>query len=88
MPTLFLSNIPYDCHDAELRQWIEVHGFQVQSVRIVRDLVAGVSPSFGYIEVRDFDKDTDAIQFLNGQNLRGRTIQVKEDWRAKRVGNF
>ena len=34
MPTLFLSNIPYDCHDAELRQWIEMRGFQVRPVRL------------------------------------------------------
>ena len=88
MPTLFLSNIPYDCHDAELRQWIEMRGFRVESVRIVKDLVSGVSPSFAYIEVHDFDKDINAIQLLNGQSLRGRMIQVKEDWRIKRAGKF
>src|SRR5205814_3416677 len=32
MPRLFLTNIPCDCEDAELRGWIEAQGFDVDSV--------------------------------------------------------
>ena len=88
MAKLFLSNIPYDCRDGELRHWVEASGFHVESVVIIRDLVSGASPSFAYIQLRDSDKEIDAIRTLNGQSLRGRTIQVKTDWRLKRSGSL
>ncbi len=87
MSRLFFSNIPYDCPDAELRQWVESHGFRVDTVRVVRDLVTGVSPAFGYISLQD-DVAPQAIHAMNRQTLRGRTLQVKEDWRSQRISNF
>jgi RNA recognition motif-containing protein len=83
MPRLFLTNIPCDCQDAELRVWIEEQGFDVDSIRVVRDLVAGVSPAFGYVSLRGSNQAIDAIRILDGQRLKGRTLQVREDWRAK-----
>jgi starch phosphorylase len=81
MSRLFLSNIPCDCQEVELRQWVESHGFTVASIRVIQDSVSGVSPAFGYISLRENHKDIDAVQILNGQSLRGRILQVKEDWR-------
>jgi RNA recognition motif-containing protein len=81
MSSLFLSNVPHDCEDAELLHWVEMRGFAVDSVRIVRDMVAGVSPGFGYVALRDNELDTKAIKELNGQNLKGRPVEVKKDWR-------
>jgi len=87
MSSLFLSNVPYNCEEAELLHWIEMRGFAVDSVRIVRDMVAGVSPGFGYVALRDNDLDAQAIKELNGQSLKGRVVEVKKDWRksAKRM---
>ena len=81
MTRLFLTNIPYDCQDAELRNWIESQGFDVNSLRVIRDLVAGVSPAFGYVSLGEATRAIDAIRILDGQNLKGRTVQVREDWR-------
>ena len=81
MASLFLSNVPHDCDEAELLHWVETRGFAVDSVRIVRDMVAGVSPGFGYVALRDQDLDAQAIKELNGQNLKGRSVEVKKDWR-------
>ena len=81
MPRLFLTNIPYDCEDGELRAWLEQQGFLVDSVRVVRDLVAGVSPAFGYVSVREPHDQVDAIRVLDGQGLRGQKLQVRKDWR-------
>ena len=81
MTELFLTNIPYDCEDGELRGWLERQGFCVDSLRIVRDLVAGVSPAFGYVSVRVPDERVDAIRMLDGQQLKGRKLQVRKDWR-------
>ncbi len=81
MASLFLSNVPHDCGDAELMRFVESRGFVVDSVRIVRDMVAGVSPAFGYVALRNSSEDASAIEALNGQHLKGRALEVKKDWR-------
>jgi RNA recognition motif-containing protein len=83
MAELFLSNIPFDCLEPELRLWVESQGFRVTSIRLVQDLVAGVSPSFAYIQLNDGRQYADAIRVLNAQKIRGRAVQVKEDWRME-----
>jgi RNA recognition motif-containing protein len=79
MTRLFLTNIPYDCQENELRNWIQARGFDVDSVRLVRDTVAGVSPAFGYVSLRG--RTTDVIGVLDGQDLNGRKLHVRQDWR-------
>jgi hypothetical protein len=81
---LFLTNIAWNCHDAELRSWIEAQGFGVDSLRVVRDLVAGCSPAFGYVSLRDRGDNADAVQVLDGRDLKGRKLHVREDWRNER----
>ena len=83
MPDLFLRNIPWDCQDAELLNWIEQHGFDVDSLRVVRDMVAGVSPAFGYVSLSDAADEIDAISVLDGQHLKGRRLEVRKDWRIE-----
>jgi RNA recognition motif-containing protein len=78
MSKLFLVNIPYNCSDRELQEWVESRGIETRSIRIVRDLVAGVSPAFGYVELKDEGQILEAISVLNGKRLRNQTILVKE----------
>jgi RNA recognition motif-containing protein len=84
MTRLFLTNIPYDCHETELQGWIESQGFNVDSVRLIRDQVAGVSPSFGYVSMRGKTNVDEAIETLDGQDLKGRKLHVRQDWRDER----
>ena len=76
MGTLFLSNVPHNCSDDELVQWVESAGVAVNKVRVIGDLVAGVSPSFAYVDIAEKVRIADAIQRLNGHNIRERTIMV------------
>jgi RNA recognition motif-containing protein len=78
MSKLFFVNIPYNCSDRELQEWVESRGFETRSIRIVRDLVAGVSPAFGYVELYDDTQTHEAINILNGKKMRNQTIVVKE----------
>jgi len=78
MAKLFFVNIPYDCSDHELQEWVESRGIETRSIRIVRDLVAGVSPAFGYVELKDDTQVQEAISILNGKRMRNQTILVKE----------
>jgi RNA recognition motif-containing protein len=78
MAKLFFVNIPYNCSDRELQEWVESRGIPTRSIRIVRDLVAGVSPAFGYVELKDESQMQEAISVLNGKRMRNQTILVKE----------
>ena len=78
MAKLFFVNIPYNCSDRELQEWVESRGIETRSIRIIRDLVAGVSPAFGYVELKDDSVIKEAITVLNGKKMRNQTILVKE----------
>src|SRR6478672_3637784 len=79
MSKLFFVNIPYNCTDRELQEFVESRGIPTRSIRIVRDLVAGVSPAFGYVELTDDTALSEAISILNGKRLRNQIISVRED---------
>lgn len=87
MADLFFSNVPCDCDISELKDWIEAHGFRVKSLELIQDLVAGVAPSFAYVELIDSHLTTDAIRTLNKKGLRERMVLVQADWRTGRVRN-
>jgi len=78
MSKLFFINIPYNCSDRELQEWVESRGIETLSIRIVRDLVSGVSPAFGYVELKDPTIIQEAVVTLNGKKMRNQTIFVKE----------
>jgi RNA recognition motif-containing protein len=78
MGTLFFVNVPYNCSDVELAEWVEATGIAVRKVRVVRDLVALASPSFAYVEIPEQVPIADAVQKLNGHNIRERKVMVSE----------
>ena len=78
MGTLFMVNVPHNCSDNELTNWVQSSGIEVKKVRLIRDLVAGVSPSFAYEEISEKVPVADAVRKLNGHNIRERVILVSE----------
>jgi hypothetical protein len=83
MPTqLFFTNLPYNCDDRELKEWIESCGVDTGCIRISPDLVSGASPAFGYAELKDDTRLAEAVSVLNGKRMRNQTIAVKQaSWR-------
>ena len=75
-PRLLISNVPVDCHDDYLRDWVEARGYRVSSLRLIRDQVSGTSPSFAHVQLMNNGKIEEAERSLNGQDLRGRRVQV------------
>ena len=35
---LFFTNLPYNCSDRELKEWIESRGIETRAIRIIRDV--------------------------------------------------
>ena len=75
---LFFRNLPYDCSNRELKDWIESRNIPVISVRIVHDLVAGVSPAFAYAALKNPAQSNEAIAILNGQKMRRQRVEVQQ----------
>jgi len=75
---LFFTNLPYNCSDRELKEWIESRGLETGSIRIIRDLVAGVSPAFAYADLTDPMRLKEAVSILNGKRMRNQVVIVKQ----------
>jgi RNA recognition motif-containing protein len=73
---LFFTNIPHDCSDSELKEWIESRGIEIVSIRMIRDLVSGASPSFAYAATKDTADIEQAVSVLHGTRMRSQTILV------------
>jgi RNA recognition motif-containing protein len=78
MRQLYMVNLPYNCMEFELKKWVESRGVHVRDLRIIRDLLTGMSPCFACIEIEESSKMRKAIDALNGQSLRGQRIAVSE----------
>jgi RNA recognition motif-containing protein len=77
MPSaLYLVNLPHNCTDDELKDWVESRGFRTCSIRIIRDAVAGVSPAFGYARLEDDSQIEEACCALTGKKMRTSRVMV------------
>jgi hypothetical protein len=45
---------------------------------MIRDAVSGTSPSFARVELMDTTKLSEAARSLNGRDLLGRSVHVKQ----------
>jgi RNA recognition motif-containing protein len=77
MAEIFLTNLPHDCSDHELREWVETRGIEVKSTRIILDLETGVAPAFGYVEIQNAEIVKAGAASLNGRKLRTNTVMAK-----------
>jgi RNA recognition motif-containing protein len=77
MSNLLLINLPSNASSGEIREWIESCGVVTKSIRIVRDLMTGVSPAFGHIELTGSVELKEAISILHGKRMRNQTVLAK-----------
>jgi hypothetical protein len=75
---LLFSNLPIDCKDDYLKNWIEARGYRIFKLTMIRDSVSGSSPSFAQVELMDRTKLAEAARSLNGRSLLGKAVDVKE----------
>src|SRR5262245_25422092 len=78
MPAILLfTNVPFDCSDDLLNQWIEDRVYPVLSIQLIRDVVTGTHPRFAHVELVDTAKLHEAEQTLDGQTFMGRRLRVR-----------
>ncbi len=74
---IFVASLDYGVQEQDLRDAFEAYG-EVSSVKIITDRESGRSKGFGFVEMPGNDEGGSAIEALNGFNLKGRDIVVKE----------
>jgi RNA recognition motif-containing protein len=74
--SLYLVNLPHNCTDSEIKHWVESRGFKTHSIRIIRDLIAGVSPAFAFVRLQDDSQIEQACVALTGKKMRNSQILV------------
>lgn len=74
---IYVGNLSRDASEADLRQAFEAFG-AVTSVAIIKDRITGDPRGFGFVEMPSKDEAMAAISSLNGQDLKGRTLNINE----------
>jgi RNA recognition motif-containing protein len=74
---LFVGNLAYTATEADLREAFAPAG-EIASVRVVLDRDTGRPRGFAFIEMNTDAEATQAISMLNGRDLQGRPLTVRE----------
>ena len=74
---LVIRNHARTTTEKELRQLFEAHG-TVQSCTLVTDKTTGGSKGFGFVEMSGPGESRAAMKKLNGKDVAGNKIRVKE----------
>jgi len=74
---IYVGNLAYEVRDEELLGAFEQHG-EVESARVIMDRESGRSRGFGFVKMPNNDEGQAAIDALNGADLEGRPLRVRE----------
>lgn len=74
--TLYVGNLRWEVSADDLLALFQPHG-QVAHTQVVTDVQTGRSRGFGFVEM-NADDALNAVNALNGQAFRGRTLTVHE----------
>jgi len=78
MTKLYVGNLSSEVTNDELQQVFSNKGFVVTSVRVICDREGGRSRGFGFVEFGSQNDAERAIEELNGTDMKGRALLVKE----------
>jgi cold-inducible RNA-binding protein len=74
---LFIGSLDYAATDAQLEQLFSTVG-QVLSAKVIVDRDTGRGKGFGFVEMENEQLAKTAMDKLNGSQINGRPIVVKE----------
>jgi len=74
---IYVGNLSGDVTDDDLRQAFEAFG-EVSTINIIKDRFSGESRGFGFVEMPTRTEAEAAITGMNGQEVKGRAVNVNE----------
>jgi RNA recognition motif-containing protein len=84
---LFVGSLSWDTTDTTLRDFFSTVG-NVISASVIMDRQTGKSKGFGFVEMETAEKANEAIEQLNGKELDGRNVNVREALEKAPNSNF
>ena len=74
---IYVGNLSYEATEKNLKEAFEVYG-EVDTVKVIKDKYTSRSKGFGFVEMPAKAEAQSAIEALNGQDLKGRTLNVNK----------
>lgn len=74
---LFVGSLPFSTTNEELQKLFEPYG-EVTSAVVIRDKQTRRSKGYGFVEMSSDESAKDALEALNGTEVKGRKIVVSE----------
>ena len=74
---IYVGNLPFSVRDNELSELFSEYG-EVKSANVIMDRSSGLSKGYGFVEMDDKNAAQEAIQYLNGKEVKGRELRVNE----------
>ena len=74
---VYVGNLPFSVSEKELSEMFSSYG-EITEAIVIKDKYSGQSRGFGFVEMSTEEEAQKAVQGLNGYNLEGRNIVVKE----------
>ncbi|MBN1340009.1 MAG: RNA-binding protein [Bacteroidales bacterium] len=74
---IYVGNLPYGISEDELKGIFEEYG-SVSNVKIISDKYSGKSKGFGFVDMVNDEEAKEAINDLNGTEVKGRNLKVNE----------
>ncbi|MCC8134646.1 MAG: RNA-binding protein [Tannerellaceae bacterium] len=74
---IYIGNLHYGVRENDLKEIMEEYGV-VNSTKLITDRETGRSKGFAFVEMENENEAGNAINALNGAELEGRTMVVKE----------
>ncbi len=74
---IFVAKLSWDTNEYALESAFSAFG-EVESAKIIYDRIENRSKGFGFVEMPNDDEARKAIEALDGSELDGRNIVVKE----------
>ena len=84
---LYIGNLAKEVTDEDLLKIFAEYG-EVSSAKVIRDKFSNLSRGFGFVEMPSNSEADAAIKSLNGEKLKGNSLQISEarQKREKRRG--
>jgi RNA recognition motif-containing protein len=74
---IYVGNLHFDLSEDELKKAFEEYG-EVTAVKIIADKATGRSRGFGFVEMANDNEAREAINNLNGADIKGRKVNVNQ----------
>lgn len=88
---IYVGNLSNDIDKDDVKKAFEAFG-AVSSVKLKKDMFSGESKGYGFVEMLATKEANAAIEGLNGKNLKGKALLVREarsesnQWKNMRRG--